>query len=304
MTTAAQPGPGRTTAPAAEDAAGPTAHEAVGGGEVREASGGAVREVPGGSLHEGVGGSVQEAAGAGRVAVISGGSRGLGRVLTERLLAQGWRVATFSRTANDFTEAAAAAHPDAFHWSAVDLNDVHAVRAFAASVDRAFGRVDLLINNAGVLHQELFLTTAPQRINDLIASNLLAPLHLCQTCARLMMRGGGGVIVNISSINAIRSYRGVAPYAAAKAGLEGLSRTLARELGPMNIRVNTLTPGFFDSDMTATVTAHNRERIQRRTPLGRLGTAEEVADAVLYLASPAARFITGQSLVIDGGITC
>lgn len=244
------------------------------------------------------------AAGDGAVAVISGGSRGLGRVLTERLLGQGWRVATFSRTPNDFTARMAEDFPDAFHWTSVDLSDVTGVRDFAAGVDRAFGRADLLINNAGVLHQELFLTTAPQRINDLIASNLLAPLHLSQTCARLMTRGGGGVIVNISSINAVRGYRGVAAYAAAKAGLESLGRTLARELGPMNIRVNTLTPGFFDSEMTATVTALNRERIQHRTPLGRLGTAEEIADAVLYLASPAARFITGQSLIIDGGITC
>ncbi len=121
-----------------------------------------------------------------------------------------------------------------------------------------------------------------------------------------MTRQGGGQILNISSINAIRGYRGgVAVYAATKAGLDGFSRSLARELGAFNIRVNSLVPGFFDSDMTEEVTERNRERIQRRTPpLGRLGTMNEIADAVLYLISPASSFITGQSIVVDGGITC
>ncbi|WP_249927935.1 SDR family NAD(P)-dependent oxidoreductase [Streptomyces flaveus] len=155
-----------------------------------------------------------------------------------------------------------------------------------------------------MLHQELFLTGAPARMNDLVGANLLAPMHLAQACARVMTRTGSGTIVNVSSINAIRGYRGVAVYAAAKAGLEGLGRALARELGPLGIRVNTVTPGFFDSDMTADVTSANREKIQHRTPLGRLGTVDEIAEAVLFLASPEARFITGHTLVIDGGITC
>ncbi|RSS68883.1 SDR family NAD(P)-dependent oxidoreductase [Streptomyces sp. WAC06614] len=238
-----------------------------------------------------------------RTAVVSGGSRGLGRVLVERLLAEGWRVATFSRKPNEFTGATAQAHPDAFHWESVDLQETAQIRQFVKAVKERFGTVDLLVNNAGVLHQELFLTIAPQKIDDLLAANLTAPVHLTQACARLMMRGGGS-IVNISSINAIRGYRGVGVYAAAKAGLEGFGRALARELGPVGIRVNTVTPGFFDSELTSDVTDRNREKIQHRTPLGRLGTAEEIADAVLFLASPQARFITGQSLVIDGGITC
>lgn len=240
----------------------------------------------------------------GRVALVSGGSRGLGRVLVERLLADGWSVSTFSRTPNDFVTETTDKYQDAFHWASVDLADSAALRAFARDSGRRFGRLDLLVNNAGVLHQELFLTTAPGRMDDLIRTNLLAPLHLSQACARLMVRGGGGSIVNVSSINAIRGYRGVAVYAAAKAGLEGLGRSLARELGPQGVRVNTLTPGFFDSDMTADVTVRNREKIQQRTPLGRLGTVDEVADAILFLATPQSRFITGQTLVIDGGITC
>jgi 3-oxoacyl-[acyl-carrier protein] reductase len=239
-----------------------------------------------------------------RVAVVSGGSRGLGRVLVERLLADDWRVATFSRTGNDFTTATAEKHPESFHWEAADLHEPGSMRAFTRSVTRRYGRVDLLVNNAGRLHQELFLTTTSKQIDSLVTNNLLSPIMLTQACARLMTRHGGGNIINVSSINAIRGYRGVSVYAAAKAGLDGFSRSLARELGTFNIRVNSIIPGFFDSEMTADVTLQNREKIQHRTPLGRLGTVDEIADAILFLTSPRAHFVTGQSLVIDGGITC
>jgi len=239
-----------------------------------------------------------------KVAVVSGGSRGLGRTLVERLLADGWRVATFSRNSNGFTTATAERHPDDFHWESADLNEPQSMRVFARNVGRHFGRVDLLVNNAGVLHQELLLTTPPKQIDTLITDNLTSPILLTQACARLMTRHGGGNIVNISSINAIRGYRGVSVYAAAKAGLDGFSRSLARELGAFNIRVNSIVPGFFDSEMTAEVTERNREKIQHRTPLGRLGTVDEIADAILFLTSARAHFVTGQSLVIDGGITC
>lgn len=238
-----------------------------------------------------------------KVAVVSGGSRGLGRILVERLLADGWRVATFSRSPSEFIEKTAEHASDAFYWGAADLHEPQAMRSFVSDVARRFGRVDLLVNNAGILHQELLLTTAPRRIDALVTSNLVAPIMLTQACARYMTKSGG-TIVNISSINAVRGYRGVSVYAAAKAGLEGFSRSLARELGPYDIRVNSIVPGFFDSDMTAGVTDQNRDKIQHRTPLGRLGTADEIADAVIFLASPNALFITGQSLIIDGGITC
>ena len=168
------------------------------------------------------------------VAVISGGSRGLGRVLVERLLGDGWRVATFSRSPNEFTTETADTYPDAFYWDAVDLGEPDAIRGFVRTVGRRFRRVDLLVNNAGVLRQELFLTTPPKQIESLLTNNLLAPIVLTQACARLMM-ARGGTIVNISSINAIRGYRGVAVYAAAKAGLDGFTRSLARELGAFNI---------------------------------------------------------------------
>ncbi|MFD5075726.1 SDR family NAD(P)-dependent oxidoreductase [Streptomyces sp. NPDC058371] len=249
-----------------------------------------------------ISGQEQETA---RTAVISGGSRGLGRLLVERLLADGWQVATFSRSANDFVKDTVAERPDHFIWESVDLVDRKALRTFVNSVARRFGGIDLLVNNAAVLNrQELFLTTSARQVDTLLASNLAAPIALAQACARVMSGSGGGQIINVSSINAVRGFRGVAVYSATKAGLDGFSRSLARELGPLNIRVNSIVPGFFDSDMTTEVTEQNRERIARRTPLGRLADVEEIANAVLFLASPQSSFITGQTLVVDGGITC
>lgn len=239
-----------------------------------------------------------------RVALVSGGSRGLGRLLVERLLEDGWRVATFSRSCNDFISDTLDYAGGRFLWEEADLTDLQQVQGFVRSVKDSFGRIDLLVNNAGVLHQELLLTIPPAQIDRLITVNLTAPITLAQSCARAMSSQGSGLIVNVSSINAIRGYRGVSVYSAAKAGMDGLSRSLARELGEMGIRVNSVVPGFFDSDMTAEVTPENRERIERRTPLKRLGAADEIVDTILYLVSPAASFVTGQTLVVDGGITC
>jgi 3-oxoacyl-[acyl-carrier protein] reductase len=281
-----------------------TARAAVAGGPQEAPARAAVVSGPQEEVaHTAVAGGPEQ--GRARTAVISGGSRGLGRLLVERLLADGWQVATFSRSANDFVKDTVAERPDHFIWESVDLVDRKALRTFVNSVARRFGGIDLLVNNAAVLNrQELFLTTSARQVDTLLASNLAAPIALAQACARVMSGSGGGQIINVSSINAVRGFRGVAVYSATKAGLDGFSRSLARELGPLNIRVNSIVPGFFDSDMTTDVTEQNRERIARRTPLGRLADVEEIANAVLFLASPQSSFITGQTLVVDGGITC
>jgi 3-oxoacyl-[acyl-carrier protein] reductase len=238
------------------------------------------------------------------VAVVTGGSRGLGRLIVQDLLDKAWRVSTLSRSPSDFTRATADCHGEAFHWASADLQDAESLRQYVKAVRQRFGRIDLLVNNAGMLRQGLFLTMRHDDVGSLVAANLVAPIVLAQECARVMVRCGGGQIVNVSSINSIRGFRGVAVYAAAKAGLDGLSRSLARELGPMNIRVNSVVPGFFDSDMTAGVTPDARLRIQKRTPLGRLGTADDVLSVIAFLISPAASLVTGQTLVVDGGLTC
>lgn len=239
----------------------------------------------------------------GPVALVSGGSRGLGRAVVERLLEQGWRVATFSREESEFIKIQR--DGGRLWWAGADLQDLGAVRGVVGGAVQAFGGVDLLVNNAALLtQQELFLTLRAAELDRLVTCNLMAPIVLAQACSRVMSTRGGGHILNVSSVNAVRGYRGVAVYSATKAGLDGLTRSLARELGPLNIRVNSIVPGFFESDMTQDISGNYRESIQKRTPLGRLGSITEIVDTVTYLTSPAASFITGQSIIVDGGITC
>jgi 3-oxoacyl-[acyl-carrier protein] reductase len=141
-------------------------------------------------------------------------------------------------------------------------------------------------------------------IDESIAVNLRSNILLARLCTPAMVARGGGSILNISSVNAVRGSAGVAVYSATKAALDGFTRALARELGLGNVRVNSLAPGYFDSDMVAGLTERQRRSIVRNTPLGRLGTIDEVAEVALFLLSPAAAFMTGQTIVIDGGLTC
>ncbi|GIG21701.1 beta-ketoacyl-ACP reductase [Cellulomonas chitinilytica] len=238
-----------------------------------------------------------------RVALVSGASRGLGLAVAERLLAAGWSVGTFSRSSTDELDKVLENWPDTFSWTPGDVAKDD-MRQHVRTLQERFGPVDALVNNAGVLHQELFLTMPEQRIDELLAVNLAGPARLAQACARQMSVRGRGVILNVSSINSLRGFRGVAAYAAAKAGLDGLTRSLARELGPAGIRVNSLVPGYFETAMTSQVTDENRVRITRRTPLGRLGTTDEIARVATFLLSDEAAFITGQTITVDGGLTC
>ena len=141
-------------------------------------------------------------------------------------------------------------------------------------------------------------------IDRLLDINLRSAILLSQLCAKNMIRNGSGSIVNISSVNSVRGHSGVAVYSATKAALDGLTRSLARELGTRNIRVNSVAPGYFESDMVGELDEQAKDRIKRRTPLGRLADQSEIAEAVYFLASDKGSFITGQVLVVDGGLTC
>ncbi|WP_116248326.1 SDR family NAD(P)-dependent oxidoreductase [Nocardiopsis sp. FIRDI 009] len=243
-----------------------------------------------------------ERTGADRLAVVTGASGTLGSKLAESLLSRGWHVELWSRSQNDAIKRLTEDHPDTARWGEVDVTDHGSVTRAVRAIPRS-ARLELLINNAGALNQGLFTMEPPATSEQMIQVNLVGALHASKACARVML-GRGGSIVNISSINAVRGHRGVASYSAAKAGLHGLTASLARELGADGIRVNTIVPGYFESDLSSRVTPENLQRITRRTPLGRLGTPEDVVSAVEYLISPGADFVTGQCLTIDGGLTC
>ncbi len=239
-----------------------------------------------------------------RVALVSGGSRGLGAVLVSGFLDRRYAVATLSRTKTAFVSDMLRTKRRHFLWSAVDGRDHEALRAFVAEIGRRFGRIDVLVNNAGIAVEGILPTMRPCEIEAAVSVNLTAALVLAHACSRLMLRQGSGCIINISSVHAIRGHSGVSVYSATKAALDGLTRSLARELGPRKIRVNSVAPGYFDSEMVAHVPDEQKQRIARRTPLGRLARIDDVANAIHFLTSEQASFITGQILVIDGGITC
>lgn len=240
------------------------------------------------------------------VVVISGGSRGLGAGIAGKCLDRGYAVATFSRSPTPFISERRERDPtgECFYWAEVDGRDAVALGRFASAVGDRYGAIDALVCNAAIGRFGSFPVMNIRDIDDSLAINLRGNILLTRLCAPAMVLRGAGAIVNISSVNAVRGNAGVAVYSATKAALDGFTRALARELGPRNIRVNSLAPGYFESDMVAALSEKQRRAIVRNTPLGRLGTIEDIAEAVLFLLSPAAAFITGQTIVIDGGLTC
>lgn len=239
-----------------------------------------------------------------KVVVISGGSRGLGLALVRRCLEDGWAVATCSRsTSPGLSELHTRFGPERLLWSALDVTATPALEDFVQEVLVELGDVDALINNSGIGLDGIFPMARSTDIDRILDVNLRATLALTRLCSRSML-ARGGAILSISSVNAIRGHAGVAAYSATKAALDGFTRSLARELGPKGIRVNSLAPGYFDSDMVRDLSGAARNRILRRTPLGRLASPDDIADVALFLLSEGAGFITGQTLVVDGGITC
>lgn len=234
--------------------------------------------------------------------MISGGSRGVGKSLVEAVLAAGYSVSAFSRKPTEFTDSLSG--NSRFSFFPADMADADSLSRFVTAATKQFGIPYGLVNCAGVASAGVLAMTRPEEIDDLLATNLGGPLHLTRLVVRQMItRPDGGAIINISSIIGLRGYSGLAAYAATKGGLDAMTRALARELGPRGIRVNSIAPGYIETEMTHGLDEAQKGQIVRRTPLGRLGHPGDVVGPVLFLLSDAAAFISGQVLVVDGGLT-
>jgi 3-oxoacyl-[acyl-carrier protein] reductase len=237
-----------------------------------------------------------------RHVIISGGSRGLGKALVEALLAVGYRVSTFSRARTEFIDQRAS-HPSLF-FECADMRDSKTLSRFLDQTKEKFGLPYGLVNCAGVATVGVLPLLRESQVDQALATNLRGTLTLTRLAVRQMrLRGGGGSIVNISSVVGLRGYRGMAVYAATKGGIDAMTRALARELGSWGIRVNSVAPGYLRTEMSETLKVEQVEKILRRTPLGRLGSPEDVVGPVKFLLSDDSAFVTGQNLVVDGGIT-
>jgi 3-oxoacyl-[acyl-carrier protein] reductase len=240
-----------------------------------------------------------------RTVIVTGGSRGLGAGLVRSFLDQGDTVATCSRSTTPATEAWSddPALGDRFYHELVDLADRGACTAFVRNVIKRFGGVDVLVNNAGVAREGVLALLQDDDVNEVIDLNLKATIQMTRLVSRRMLLQGSGRIINISSVVGLSGYRGLSVYSATKAGLDGLTRALARELGSRGITVNSVAPGYLRTEMSHGLDESQLVQISRRTPAGRLGEPEDVAAAVRFLASPEAGFISGHVLVVDGGLT-
>ncbi|NQX89059.1 MAG: SDR family oxidoreductase [Halioglobus sp.] len=238
-----------------------------------------------------------------KVVLVSGGSKGLGAGLVASFLDAGYKVATCSRTPNQQIEQWQQIYGNRFFFQTLDLSDTSGCREYVRNVQSQLGDIDILINNAGVAHTAVLALSDDASIDRIVDTNLKGTFQLSRIVSRPMLSLGWGRIINISSIVGLSGYRGLSVYSATKAGLDGFTRALARELGARNITVNSIAPGYLTTEMTDELNDRQRTQIIGRTPMGRMGTVEDVASTALFLASENADFITGQVLVVDGGIS-
>lgn len=240
---------------------------------------------------------------AGEVALVTGASRGIGRAIAEQLASLGATVvgtATTDSGAASITNHLSAAGQG--RGVALDVNDAARCQALVDEIQKESGKLSILINNAGITQDQLAMRMKDEEWDAVIATNLTAVARLSRAVLRGMMKARHGRIVNITSVVGSAGNPGQMNYAAAKAGVAGMTRALARELGSRNITVNCVAPGFIDTDMTKALNEQQSASILQQIPLGRLGSPADVAAAVAFLASPQAAYITGTTLHVNGGM--
>jgi 3-oxoacyl-[acyl-carrier protein] reductase len=237
----------------------------------------------------------------GKTAIVTGGARGIGLEIAKQLAAGGARVVLVDVLAEDLKKAAGELGPDTLTY-AVDVTDETAVEKMIDEVAETCGRIDILINNAGITRDDLLLRMTQDEWDTVLNVNLKGTFLMTKHAAKYMVRQRGGRIVNLASVSGLVGNPGQANYSASKAGVVGFTKTVARELARRNVCCNAVAPGFIKTRMTDVLPEKAKERALGAIPLGRMGTPNEVAAAVVFLAGDAASYITGQVLPVDGGM--
>jgi 3-oxoacyl-[acyl-carrier protein] reductase len=241
---------------------------------------------------------------ANQIAVVTGAGRGIGRAIALKFAAEGADVACISRTAENSEKVAAEVRAlGRKAWAhALDVADAAGVAAAAEKILAECGRVDILVNNAGVTRDGLLMRMSDTDWDTVLGTNLKGAFLVTRAFCRSMIKQRSGRIINISSVIGLIGNAGQCNYAASKAGLIGFTQSAAREMASRGITVNALAPGFIETDMTAALGEELRKELLKRIPMSSLGQPEDIAAAALFLASPGARYITGQVLTVDGGM--
>jgi 3-oxoacyl-[acyl-carrier protein] reductase len=239
----------------------------------------------------------------GQVALVTGASRGIGAAIAHELAARGVKVVGTATTEAGAAKigAALAAHPGC-RGAALDVNDVAAAEALVDSIVKEQGGVQILVNNAGITRDTLAMRMKDEDWDAVLDTNLKAVFRMSRAVMRTMMKQRYGRIISITSVVGASGNAGQANYAAAKAGVAGMTRALARELGSRGITVNCVAPGFIETDMTAALPAEQQKALLGQIPLGHLGKPADIANAVAWLASPQAGYVTGQEIHVNGGM--
>ncbi len=239
-----------------------------------------------------------------QIALVTGASRGIGQAIAQALGAEKATIIGTATSAAGAENITAMFRENGVKGTGMVLNvaDSDSVTNCVKQIIDEYGAPDILVNNAGITRDNLLMMMKDEQWDDIINTNLSSVYRMSKAVLRPMMKKRNGRIINISSVVGATGNAGQTNYAAAKAGLLGFTKSLAREIGSRNITVNTVAPGFIDTDMTRELADEQREALTRQIPLGRLGAAEEVAAAVVFLASPAAAYITGETLHVNGGM--